>query len=297
MRGRLWRFPSKSFLPFLQRLSPNSVPINEDDFIKDHSPTMTQSSRSSGNSTLPDTSLATTIDLDDSPPRSFAAKLGELRSVPKHVDLRVPATAEWVFSPDLPCGDIVTVLEIGPARLHRAEQCRGVNISWLSCVSFSNFLLNWSTQQSFLSLGGKLRSPGKAGKGKDLRIGGLASLLLNTRPTHIVVEKASSLSATLEPSPPLHNAKQTSSNLRRSLRGTIDISWSPSAASHFPSFARHPNCCFQLAPISIPFSSYSPTWSCAKITRATANGKRRERMTQESMKALKKRLDSIDIDL
>jgi hypothetical protein len=69
--------------------SSDSLAESVHDFIKDHFPTRTQSSESSRSSTLPDTSLATTINLDDSPPQSLAAKIRGLRRIPKHVDLRV----------------------------------------------------------------------------------------------------------------------------------------------------------------------------------------------------------------
>ncbi|KIJ11981.1 hypothetical protein PAXINDRAFT_101437 [Paxillus involutus ATCC 200175] len=248
--------------------------------IKDHFPTRTQSSESSGSSTLPDTSLATTIDLGDSPPRSFAAKLRGLRRVPKHVDLRnsqVSTTAECVLSPDLPRSpldlpgsDLVTILEIGAAPLSRTEKRRGM-------------------KQPFLSFGGKMRSFGEVGKGKDLR-------------------SWVAFSGTLEPSPPSLNAKKTSSN-----PGSVhsEATWtsnefqevSESSISHSHCLLQavfRPSCgirtaIFSSRPSPSLSSSTSPVWSCAKITRAT-NGKRRKQMTKESMKALKKRLDSMDID-
>ncbi|KIJ17131.1 hypothetical protein PAXINDRAFT_9982 [Paxillus involutus ATCC 200175] len=228
-----------------------SVPIN-DDYTKGHSPTRTQSSESSRSSTSPDTSLATTISLDDSPPQSLAAKIRGLRRIPKHVDLRnpqVPATAEYVLSPDLPCrsldlpgSDLVTVLEISAAPLHRTEKCRGM-------------------KRSFLSFGGKLGSLDEAGKGKDLR-------------------SWVTLSGTLEPSRP----SRSEAICHHRLLQTV---FRPSCSTRTAVFSSRTS-----PPLS---SSSSPVWSCAKITRAT-NGKRRKRMTKESMKALKKRLDSMDID-
>ncbi|KAF8841671.1 hypothetical protein BDN67DRAFT_1010477 [Paxillus ammoniavirescens] len=236
------------------------------DFIKDHSPTRTQSSESSRSSTLPDTSLATTINLDDSPHQPLAAKIRGLRRIPKHLkNSQVPATGECILSPDLSCrsldlpgSDVVTVLEIGAAPLRRTEKCSGM-------------------KRSFLSFRGKLCSLGKAGEGKDLR-------------------SWVTLSGTLGPSRSSRSEAIWTSNESQEVSAEPSISHS----RHLLQAAFRPSCSTRTAVLSSrpspPLSSSSSSvWSCAKITQAT-NGKRRKRMTKESMKSLKRRLDSMDID-
>ncbi|KAG8213126.1 hypothetical protein J3R82DRAFT_11528 [Butyriboletus roseoflavus] len=53
---------------------------------------------------------------------------------------------------------------------------------------------------------------------------------------------------------------------------------------------------FKLPPLQPSPPSSPPVWSCAKITRSSSKAKKRRRMTKQSMKRLKARLDSMDIE-
>ncbi|KAH0833197.1 hypothetical protein J3R83DRAFT_12228 [Lanmaoa asiatica] len=212
-----------------------------------------------------DTSFATSVDAEDSHQFSSGVLRG-LRRVPNYEDLRnLQIIADHDFScSDMTCGSSACDFSYGTAS--------GINAAPLRRLGKCNNL-----RESFLSSEPKICTPSTRQMNKYRKF--RAWLSMRCHESSRDMQKTPASGAPSEP--------QKVTPVSRS-RQFLQSIFHPSSRVQAHVFKPLPH---QLSPPPSP-----PVWSCAKITRSSSKAKKRRRMMKQSMKGLKGRLDSMDVD-